>query len=118
MKRCKRKKALLGSLLISSGIAALGSLIGSAINANAQNKANERILRNQTLANNQSNAIQSSINESQNINQNRNNEIETMKTDVIKSLSSQESAFKYGGKRRYVRDNNMTNNIKKRNIFI
>lgn len=61
MKKCKRKKAFIGAILGSVAGAGLG-IAGSAISANKQAKAQERIYTENLLAANRANALTSASN--------------------------------------------------------
>lgn len=99
VKRNKRNKAILGLLLPGLIMGAL-SAAGSAIQANQIKKQAEANRRQQQLMANQENAITAQINEQQAINYDKNNELETLKTNGLNTITSEQSQFRCGGKRR------------------
>lgn len=125
----ERKKALFGiddMLLIGIGsLLAAGIGAGTSIhNANKQAKLtkelNEQQQKANTIAQNQENAMNAQLNQQQAINYNKNNEIETLKTNTLKTIDQQESQFKCGGKKRIKRNagGNVTTDINKLNLYI
>lgn len=103
IKHNKRNKAFFGLLLpglIMGALSAAGSVAGSAIQANRLKKQAEANRRQQQLMANQENAMTAQINEQQAINYDKNNELETLKTNDLNTITSEQSQFRCGGKRR------------------
>lgn len=123
-KQNNRQQGLLGTAIL------IGSLLSAAIGAGTQiwaankqaktlREENEKQQRQATLSQNQENAINAQLNQQQALNYDKNNEIETMKTSSLKTLDSQQSQFKCGGKRRMKRNGGtVTTNLNKLNLYI
>ncbi len=121
VKRNNRKKAIFGidDAIIGGIIAAVGAIAGGTIGAvsasNRQKEANRLAL----LTSNNENAATAQTNEQQALNYDQTNEIETMKTNSLKTINSQTTDFKCGGKRRMKRaGGNVTSNINKLGLYI
>lgn len=122
IKKNNRTKALAGIDdaaiigLIGSLIAAGGTIAGSAINAENQKQIEEAKRKAQLFANNESNAQSALANQTEALNYNQNEEILTSKTG---SLSTLNSNFCFGGKRRMKRaGGTVTSDINKFGLYI
>lgn len=116
VKKNNRTKAFAGTTaaliagIVSSIIGAGASIGGAAINAENQKRIAEQQQRKQTLANNELNAQTASANQTEALNYNQNEEILTAKTS---NLSTANSQFRCGGKRRMKKaGGNISANVK------
>lgn len=98
MKRVKKRKAALGTILaIGSGLA---SILSSAINAGTQKKINEENNKRQLFADNQTNAFNFATNLQNVTNADIQNELEEAKLNTINTINNPVSQFKCGGRKR------------------
>lgn len=115
IKRNNRTKAISGAL-IGSIVSALATIGGTIINSENQRQIEEAKRRAQIFANNESNAQSALANQTEALNYNQNNDIITAKTG---SLSTLNSNFCFGGKRRMKRaGGNVTSDINKFKLYI
>lgn len=96
----RRKKADFGaSAIIGAIISAVASLASAGIGASVNRKNQKETERNQTLAQNEANRAEFLNNQQQVLINDKNNEIETLKTNILPTLNEQTSQFKFGGRR-------------------
>lgn len=118
IKRNNRTKAISGAILslIGTALSAAANIGINAYNAENQRQIEEAKRRAQTLANNETNAQAALANQTEALNYNQNEDILTSKTG---SLSTLNSNFCFGGKRRMKRaGGNITSNINKLGLYI
>ena len=94
----KRKKAL-GGAVIAGIISAIASLASAGIGAGVSRRNQKEEERNQMLAQNEANHAEFLNNQQQVLVNDKNNEIETLKTNMLPTLNEQTSQFKFGGRR-------------------
>lgn len=107
----KRKKAL-GGAVIAGIISAIASLASAGIGAGVSRRNQKETEKNQTLAQNEANRTEFLNNQQQLFVNSKNNEIETLKTNMLPTLNEQTSQFKCGGRKR-MKIGGESNNFKK-----